>query len=116
MCTKGFLVPLIILICFGIVSSVPAQENHAELHWWYKGLKDTKGTSCCNGKDCGVTNFRIYSGKLQVVIHDRWCDVDTARILTDKVAPDRGTHVCAPETPFKGLECLHYCVIIGTGS
>lgn len=100
---------------FVLVWPVLAQQNHDKMHWWYKGLETDSGSSCCNGTDCGTTNFRVYEGKLQVIIHDQWCDVNEKKIL-NKIAPDKGTHVCAPTEPLNWDPCLHWCVIIGTGS
>jgi hypothetical protein len=102
------------LVIFAM-GQVRAGERHAEFHHWYKGLKSNYGGSCGNGKDCGSTRFRVQEGKVQVIIHGRWCDVDEKSVLKGKIAPDMGSHVCAPEKPLKGAECLQYCVIIGTG-
>ena len=97
-------------------SIASSQTAHDRYHWWYKDLRSPAGGTCCNDQDCGTTNFRTYNGKMQVVIHGKWCDVDEEAVLKRTIAPDRGTHVCAPVKPIEGYECFHYCVVIGTGA
>ena len=111
----GFLLAAAFVAVFVLAWPADAQQNHDEMHYWYKDLRNQEGVSCCNGKDCGQTSYRVHEGKLQVIIHERWCDVNERKILR-KVAPDKGTHVCAPESPLEWDPCLHWCVIIGMGT
>jgi hypothetical protein len=92
-------------------------HGHEELHAWYQTLRDYKGMSCCNENDCRPTSFRVIDGKAEIALDGEWVEVDEKKVLKDVIAPDHGSHVCAPKQPNayypKGY---HYCVIIGTGT
>lgn len=58
--------------------------------------------SCCHNEDCAPTEHRIVYMPdsvdlpvIQVFVRDRWVNVPMDRVLTDVVAHDGRSHVCA---------------------
>ncbi len=101
-------------------SIVDAQEGrhghgHNELHQWYKGLYDENRVSCCNEHDCRPTESRTVGQNVEVRLNGKWVIVPPDKIQ-NLMAPDMGSHVCAPNPSHPGYPRDHiFCVILGLG-
>ena len=111
-------VSLVYLLC---TTGLQAQDGHLgagheKFHYWYNGLQDRNGTSCCHDRDCRPTQSRMHEGSLEVQVDGEWMKVPPETVLTNKTPPDLGDHVCAlPRGYMFGGGSPIRCVILGSG-
>jgi hypothetical protein len=77
---------------------------------FYEFLLRRDGGSCCNHSDCRPSESRMIGDHYEVKVDGRWVRVRENQIL-NVVAPDGGTHVCAPEQ-IEEDEGVIYCVVL----
>jgi len=97
--------------------SASAQEGYygAGHDKWHQGfystLKRNDGQgSCCNLMDCRPTQSRMVGDHYEVKVDGEWMRVPSDKI-NNVVAPDGGTHVCAPRQVGRDKGVL-FCVIL----
>ena len=95
-----------------------AQDGHYGVdhdkwhHEFYATLKRKDGSRmpCCSQNDCRPTQSRMVGNHYEVKVDGRWLSVPEDTII-DVVAPDGGTHVCAPKQD-DYTRGLLFCVIL----
>lgn len=89
-------------------------QGHDALHHWYLTLKDWKGRSCCNMKDCRPTQSRFRDQHVEVMVDGEWTKVPAHKILP-LTSPDARTHVCSPGPGSNYPRGYIFCVVLGGG-
>lgn len=92
-------------------------EGHDLYHEQYKGLRNARGGSCCNGKDCRPTTARwnAETNTWDVMVDGQWRTLDQSdayKVLSGALLeaqgrerPNAQAHVCA------GRSGWIFCVI-----
>ena len=83
---------------------VGAQDFYAALR------RNDGGGPCCGMMDCRPTQSRMVGDHYEVKVDGEWVPVPNDKI-NKVVAPDRGTHVCAPRLVGRTKGVL-FCVIL----
>ena len=103
-----------------VALSAFAQDGHhgAGHDLWhrdfYAKLKRNDGEgACCSETDCRPTRSRVAGGRYEVLVDNRWVVVPEDRVNAE-IAPDAGTHVCAPKQTGHNVDVL-FCVILPPG-
>ena len=103
---------LISLSSFALAQDGHNAVGHAIWHrdFYAKLKRNDGGGPCCNDSDCRPTRSRRANGHYEVKVDGQWIPVPADKI-NSVIAPDAGTHVCAPEQigHHKGLL---FCVIL----
>src|SRR5262249_55468564 len=103
---------LISLSSFALAQDGHYAAGHALWHrdFYAKLKRNDGGGPCCNNSDCRPTQSRKANGSYEVTVDGAWISVPEDTI-NRAIAPDGGTHVCAPQQVghHKGLL---WCVIL----
>ena len=85
---------LISLSSFALAQDGHYAVGHAIWHrdFYAKLKRNDGGGPCCNDSDCRPTRSRRVNGHYEVKV-----DGQSADKINSVIAPDAGTHVCAPE-------------------
>lgn len=114
---------LIAIVCSAVIAAVystysSAQglhgDGHDALHEWYETLRDRKGKSCCDRRDCRPTKSRFNGTNVEVMVDGIWAAVPPEKILSVP-SPDLGSHVCSPKRPNSFPLGYVVCVVVGPG-
>ena len=90
-------------------------DGHNELHHWYESLRDKRGKSCCNMRDCRPTQSRFDGTNVEVMVDGTWAVVPPEKILSVP-SPDFNSHVCSPKRPNSFPIGYVVCVVLGPGT
>ena len=93
---------IVIVVLAALIASAFAQvefrpyDSHARHHAFYQNWVNQADKGCCNNQDCGeLADERTSSGKLEVRIEGRWCEIQPHHYLKRGNVPNAASaHVC----------------------
>lgn len=66
----------------------------ASAHGWYTDLRDGKGKSCCNDRDCRPVNQCVLPDRKEGLLIEGVCGPIPWDKVLGVVSPDGGAHAC----------------------